>query len=75
MFTMNVPKYLWGEAIFTTIYLINRMPSKVLNFKTPLAVLNDFFPTTHLSSNLPIKDFCCICYVHLPSHFRAKLDH
>ncbi|KAG8491054.1 hypothetical protein CXB51_014208 [Gossypium anomalum] len=28
MFTMNVPKYLWGKAVFTACYLINRMPSK-----------------------------------------------
>jgi len=25
-FAMNVPKYLWGEAILTAAYLINRMP-------------------------------------------------
>lgn len=52
------------------------MPSKVLNFKTPLVVLKDFFPPiTRLSSNLPVKVFGCICYVHLPSPFRSKLDH
>ncbi|KAG8473962.1 hypothetical protein CXB51_033910 [Gossypium anomalum] len=36
MFTMGVPKYLWGEAVLTACYLINRLPSKVLNFQTPL---------------------------------------
>lgn len=33
VFTHNVPKYLWAEPIRTATYLINRMPSKVLNFK------------------------------------------
>lgn len=36
MFTMYVPKYLWGQAILTTSYFINCLPSKVLNFKTPM---------------------------------------
>ena len=35
MFTMNVPKFLWGEAIKTATYLINRMPLRVLGYKTP----------------------------------------
>lgn len=26
---MNVPKYLWSEAVLTSVYLINRMPSKL----------------------------------------------
>ena len=39
MFTMHVPKYLWGEAILTASHLINRMPSKILQFKTLMSVL------------------------------------
>jgi hypothetical protein len=45
MFTMNVPKFLWGEAVKTAAYLINRMPSRVLRYKTPIECLtgtNDF---------------------------------
>jgi len=34
MFSMNTPKYLWGEAILTACYLINRMPTRVLNYTT-----------------------------------------
>ena len=27
MFSTNVPKFFWGEAVLTAAYLINRMPS------------------------------------------------
>lgn len=39
MITTNVPVYLWGEAVLTAAYLINRMPSSVLNFETPISCL------------------------------------
>lgn len=26
LFTNNVPKYLWGQKVTTTTYLVNRMP-------------------------------------------------
>lgn len=39
MITTNVPEYLWGEAVLTAAYLINRMPSSVLNFETPISRL------------------------------------
>jgi hypothetical protein len=39
MSAMNVPKYLWSEAIMTSTYLINRMPSRVLEHKTPMKCL------------------------------------
>ncbi|KAE8705298.1 Mitogen-activated protein kinase kinase kinase YODA [Hibiscus syriacus] len=35
MFVANAPKYLWGEALLIATYLINRMPSKTLDFKIP----------------------------------------
>jgi hypothetical protein len=69
MYTMNVPKFLWSEAIMTAIYLINRTPSRVLGMKTPYEMLfgkNNFV--------VPPKVFGCTCFVrdHRPSV--GKLD-
>lgn len=74
MFYMNVPKYLWGEAILTASYLINRMPTKMLKYQTPLECLKIFFPEARLFSDLPVKVFGCTVYLHIPSKFRTKLD-
>jgi transposase InsO family protein len=39
MFTMNVPKFFWSEAVLTATYLINHTPSRVLGMKTPCEML------------------------------------
>ena len=36
MFTTHMPKRFLGEAILTTAFLINWMPSRIPNMKTPL---------------------------------------
>ncbi|CAL2264948.1 unnamed protein product [Prunus armeniaca] len=63
----------WGHVVLSTTYLINRTPSRVLDFKT----LHDVFGE-HVSpvsvSKLPLKVFGCVAYVHVYSHQRSKLD-
>ncbi|XP_071676410.1 retrovirus-related Pol polyprotein from transposon TNT 1-94 isoform X2 [Lolium perenne] len=69
MFMMNVPKFLWGEAVKTAAYLINRMPSRVLGHKTPIECLhgsNSFI--------VPPKIFGCTCFVHDYRSSAGKLD-
>ncbi|CAL2245805.1 unnamed protein product [Prunus armeniaca] len=36
LFDAQMPRYFWGEAVCSAAYLINRVPSSVLNFQTPL---------------------------------------
>ena len=50
LFTLNVPKKFWGDAVLTSCYLINQMPSRVLNFQTTLDKLRRCFPSTRLFS-------------------------
>lgn len=69
----NVPTYLWGEALSSAVYLINRVPSSILNFKRPLNALADHCtlpPNAHLEPHI----FGCVIYVHLHSHQRTKLE-
>ena len=74
MLSMNVPKYLWGEAVLTATYLINRVPSRVLNHDTPLNCFKKCFPTNRLITSMPLKIFGCIVFVHQPPISRSKLD-
>ena len=75
MFTTNTPKYLWGEALLTATYLINRLPSRPLNYKVPRQVLLDAYPHIHaFSGNLNLKVFGCTAFVHLYAHQRSKLN-
>ena len=75
MFSMNVQKYLWREAVLTASYLINRMPTRALRYSTPLDCLKKKkIPLSRIYSDLPLKVFGCIAFVHIPNHTRSKLD-
>ncbi|RVX01288.1 Retrovirus-related Pol polyprotein from transposon TNT 1-94 [Vitis vinifera] len=74
MFSMNVPKLFWGQAVLTAAYLINKMPSRVLKFQTPCQTLLKSFPTTRLISTVPPKIFGCSVFVHINQQHRSKLD-
>ncbi|PON63094.1 hypothetical protein PanWU01x14_133660, partial [Parasponia andersonii] len=50
------------------------MPSRVPKFSTPLNTLKKCFPISKLISDLPLKFFGCTVFVHIPQHFRSKLD-
>lgn len=60
LFQMNVPKSFWAYAIFTTCYLISKMPSFVLDSKSPHSIL---FPQECLFQ-LPPCIFGCVCFGH-----------
>jgi hypothetical protein len=63
----------WDDVVVTAVYLMNRMPFKVLDFKTPLHVLSQHVT---LPSLLLIKPrvFRCVAFVHLHKNQRTKLE-
>ena len=63
-----------GEAILKTSYLINIMPTCVLQYVTLPDYLKNPFHECRINSNLPLKNFCYAVYVHIPSKFRSKLN-
>jgi hypothetical protein len=70
LFHMHVPKIFGSVAALTTCYLINRMPSSVLNGVSPHSLL---YPSS-LPFPLPLKVFGCVCYVHNLGPGYDKLD-
>lgn len=74
LFTYKVPSHFWGEALFSTTYLINCMASSVLNYKTPIETLCVHFPLTHLLNSIPPKICRCCAFVHIHSQHRGKLE-
>ena len=74
MFQKNVPKSFWGEAVLTTAHLINRLPSRILGFKSPMDILSTFYPNLHTTNNLVPRIFGCVAFVHVHNQNRGKLD-
>lgn len=58
-FQANLPMHLWGCCILTAAYLINRLPSKALQNKSPYEMIHNKPPTLdHL------RTIGCRAYVH-----------
>ena len=57
----------------TFVFLINRIPARVIDYQTPLRMLSQFHFIPYILNLCP-RIFGCICYVHVHSHLRDKLD-
>jgi transposase InsO family protein len=53
LFGMNMPKFYWGEAVKSAAYIINRTPSRVLDFQTPFQKLQSLLPVPHFPNLEP----------------------
>ncbi|WVZ09086.1 hypothetical protein V8G54_022432 [Vigna mungo] len=65
----HLPRYLWGEAVSTAAYLLNKSPTKALPSSTPEEAWSGNKPDVR-----HLKIFGSICYKHVPSELRKKLD-
>lgn len=69
LFIAQLPKVFWGDSILTATHIINRLPTRILEGKSPWTVLfQQPSPIPHL------KVFGCLCYVSTESHMRDKFD-
>ena len=66
----SIPQRFWGDALLTACYLINRMPSSVLNDQTPHSL---FYPDQP-PYQLPPQVFGCTCFVHILTPGQDKLS-
>ncbi|PNX77158.1 cysteine-rich receptor-like protein kinase 25-like protein, partial [Trifolium pratense] len=65
----GLPHRFWGEAVSTTMYILNRCPTTKLKDKVPEEVWSKCKPSvTHL------KVFGSLSYKHVPDAKRKKLD-
>jgi hypothetical protein len=64
-----MPLIFWDEAFLTVTYLINRTPSKVIHFQTPLEQLYQIKPNYSL-----LRLFGCACWPNLRPYNQRKLE-
>ena len=70
LFQMRVPKHFWADAVSIACFLINLMPSSVLNWDTPYHILfsnRPLFP-------IEFRVFRCTCFVRDVRSHVSKLD-
>ncbi|CAL8156129.1 unnamed protein product [Prunus armeniaca] len=63
----SVPKSFWLDVISYVVYVINRMPSRVVEFRTPLQVLTEHVPIVSTNTLTPRVFGCYKCY-HPATH-------
>lgn len=64
-----LPHHLWGEAVSTTTYLLNKSPTKALPTRTSEEAWSGKKPDVQ-----HLKIFDSIGYKHVPNEMRKKLD-
>lgn len=67
--TMNVPEYLWGEAVRHAVYLLNRIPTKGVKDMTPYEGWRGRKPSLQ-----HVKVFGCVAHTKIPTCQTTKLS-
>ncbi|KAG9454499.1 hypothetical protein H6P81_007403 [Aristolochia fimbriata] len=69
MLSSSVPKQFWGEAVLTSVYVFNRLPSPILQNSTPFTCPYGASPDYSI-----LRVFDSTCFVLLPDRERDKLS-
>jgi len=67
LFQSNIPMQYWSDCVTTAVFLINRLPSPLLNNKSPYELILNKQPDYSL-----LKNFGCLCFVSTNAHERTK---
>jgi hypothetical protein len=68
LYQNNIPRIYWSDVVLTSVYLINRLSSAKLNYKSPLEIL---YQRKIIIDHLKI--FGCTSYVYNDNK-QDKLD-
>ncbi|KAK9723639.1 hypothetical protein RND81_05G014800 [Saponaria officinalis] len=69
MINAGLPKRFWGECLLGATYIINKLPSSVLDWKVPAALLLQK-PVAYDE----MRVIGCLCFALVHSHQRDKFD-
>jgi len=65
----NLPQMFWEDAFLTAVFIINRLPTPILNHKSPYEMVHHQKPDYNF-----LRTFGCACWPYLRPYNRHKLD-
>jgi len=69
LFQSKVPLNFWGECVLTATHIINRLPTPLLQNKSPFQMLYEKIPSYDY-----LRVFGCLCYMTTTKQGRDKLQ-
>ena len=68
-FHANLPKKFWGDCLLAATHLVNMLPIKILQWKSPYEVMFHKPPLYHT-----LRVFGCLCYAYNMNIHKDKFD-
>ncbi|GJR46884.1 retrovirus-related pol polyprotein from transposon TNT 1-94, partial [Tanacetum coccineum] len=65
----NLPNKFWGDCILAATYLINKMPMKILDWKSPYEILHKTAPSYE-----NLRTIGCLCYAAVTKPHKDKFE-